>query len=85
MSTAKTTVTVELQYPIENEGKTLKTIAMRRPTVGDSVTVQQGASGAAEVELRLVSLLSGLSMETIAKLDMKDYVQVQSVMREMMG
>lgn len=85
MSTAKTTVTVELQYPIENEGKTLKTIAMRRPTVGDSVAVQQGASGAAEVELRLVSLLSGLSIETIGKLDMKDYVQVQSVMREMMG
>ncbi|MFO0387795.1 MAG: phage tail assembly protein [bacterium] len=85
MSTAKTTVTVELQYPIENEGKTLKTIAMRRPTVGDSVAVQQGASGAAEGELRLVSLLSGLSIETIAKLDMKDYVQVQSVMREMMG
>ena len=85
MSTSKGSVSVELNYPIENEGKNIKSISLRRPTVGDSVGVQQGARGAPEVEIRLVSLLSGLSVETVSKLDMKDYVQIQAALREMMN
>lgn len=77
-------VQVELKYPIDHDGKTLKSISMRRPTVGDTLGVQKGATGAPEIELRLVALLTGLPMDVIAKLDMKDYTQVQQVMREML-
>jgi hypothetical protein len=85
MSTSKGSVSVELIYPIDSEGKSIKSVALRRPTVGDSVGVQQGAGSAPEVEIRLVSVLSGLSIETISKLDMKDYVKIQAALREMMA
>jgi hypothetical protein len=79
-------VVIELIYPFEHEGKQVTSIALRRPTVGDTMKVQQeGATNAAEVELRMVSLLSGQAADVIAKLDMQDYLNIQAKLRVMVN
>ena len=80
-----TTMTIELAYPITHDGKTMKSLTLRRPTVSDVMSANRDAEGPADVELRMVSGLSGLSADVVGKLDMQDYNAVQQVLRGMLG
>jgi hypothetical protein len=85
MTNKDNTPTVALSYPIEHDGKTINSLTMRRATVGDTLSVQgTGQLNPAEVELRMVSLLSGQPPEVIAKMDMQDYLAIQAALQSMM-
>lgn len=76
--------TVTLVYPVEQAGKTVSALTLRRPTVGDSLRVQEAAAqNPAQAELRMVELLSGQPLEVLSKLDMQDYLAVQAALQSM--
>ena len=83
--TTQATPKIDLTYPISHEGATISSVTLRRPTVSDVMSVNREGGGPAEVELRMVSVLSGLSAEAVGKLDMQDYAAVQQVLRGMIG
>ena len=74
-----------LKFPITAGTEKVGTITLRRPTVEDVMACNREGGGAAEVELRLVSRLSGLPAATIGALDMQDYKAVQAVLAGMMA
>lgn len=76
---------IDLAYPISHEGMTISSLELRRPTVNDVMSVNREGGGPAEIELRMVSILSGLPAEAVGKLDMQDYAAVQQVLRGMIG
>lgn len=80
MSNKTETNYYQLQYPVTLGQETTNEITLRRPTVKDVVAANRLGGVPAEVELRLVSLLSGLSAEIIGELDMEDYTAVQSLL-----
>lgn len=69
-----------LTYPIDHDGLPIKEIALRRPTVGDHLSVQKMTASDAEKEIRLIANLSELPPDAIYKLDMKDYAAIQQVL-----
>jgi hypothetical protein len=78
-------LTIELAYPISHDGVTVSSLTLKRPTVSDVMRVNRDGNGPAEIELLMVSLLSGLPAEAVGKLDMQDYGAVQQVLRGMLG
>jgi len=75
----------ELKYPVTLGQETTSEITLRRPTVKDVVAANRAGGVPAEVELRMVSLLSGLSAEVIGDLDMEDYAAVQSLLGKLIN
>ena len=76
---------VTLTYPIEHDGLPIKDIALRRPTVGDHLSVQKMTASDAEKEIRLIANLSELAPEVIYQLDMKDYAAIQKVLGDFLS
>lgn len=83
--TTPSNLTIDLAYPISHEGATISSLTLKRPTVNDVMSVNREGGGPADIELRMVSLLSGLPAEAVGKLDMQDYGAVQQVLRGMLG
>ena len=83
--TTLSNLTIELAYPISHDGVTVSSLTLKRPTVSDVMRVNRDGNGPAEIELLMVSLLSGLPAEAVGKLDMQDYGAVQQVLRGMLG
>lgn len=71
---------ITLTYPITFDGLPIQQIALRRPTVGDHLTVQKMTASDAEKEIRLMANLSELPPEALYQLDMKDYAALQQVL-----
>ena len=71
--------TVDLIFPITDNGVQYKTITLRRPTVDDTLTADalnrvSGDSGTdAQEELILFSRLCGMSLLALRQLDLIDY------------
>ncbi len=85
-SPAPGTRTVPLAYPLDaGGGRVVGEVTLRRPRVGDTVAAQRGASSPAEIEVRLVSALTGLPVAAVEAMDMQDYSAVQQSLREMVG
>ncbi|HQT03423.1 MAG TPA: phage tail assembly protein [Thiotrichales bacterium] len=76
---------ITLTYPIEHDGLPIKDIALRRPTVGDHLSVQKMTASDAEKEIRLIANLSELPPEVIYQLDMKDYAAIQKVLGDFLS
>jgi hypothetical protein len=85
MSNKTETNRYELKYPVTLGQETTKEITLKRPTVKDVMAANRAGGVPAEVELRMVSLLSGLSAEVIAELDMEDYTAVQSLLGKLVN
>lgn len=85
MSNKTETNRYELKYPVTLGQETTKEITLKRPTVKDVVAANQAGGVPAEIELRMVSLLSGLSPEVIGELDMEDYTAVQSLLGKLIN
>ena len=75
----------ELKYPVTLGQETIKEITLQRPTVKDVVAANRPGGVPAEIELRMVSLLSGLPAEAIGDLDMEDYTAVQSLLGKLIN
>lgn len=74
-------VTVKLGQPIEHAGETLAEVRLRRPRVADMMEMQRKGGTPADMELHMVSMLSGLPLDAIGQLDMQDYSAVQAALR----
>ena len=74
------TAKIALRYPAQLSDRTLSSITMRRPTVGDHLAAQKSAGTDAEREIRLIANLAELPPAAIYQLDMKDYAQLQKVL-----
>jgi hypothetical protein len=74
-----------LRFPITIGTEKITAVTLRRPTVEDVMIVNRESSSAPEVEVRLVSRLSGLPPATIGALDMQDYRSVQAILAAMMA
>jgi hypothetical protein len=77
------TVSVELDFPIENAGQAVSRLELRRPQVADSIDIQRKGGTPGEMELLLVSRLTGLPVEALHTLDIEDYAKVQAAMRRL--
>lgn len=76
---------ISLEYPIQFEGRELKTINLRRPKVSDARDARKKSKDAADQEIGLVSTLSGLPPQAIEELDVSDYTKIQEVLSGFFG
>ncbi|ELE5027115.1 phage tail assembly protein [Vibrio fluvialis] len=73
------TTPLNLQYPIEFEGKKIEELNIRRPLVRDQLIADKQNKDTADKEMHLMSLLAGVDQEVIQMLDLYDYGEVQQV------
>lgn len=80
----KNVIIVKLEYPFVNGiGETVDEITIRRATVKEVLEARRGASEE-EMEIRLISKLTGLVPEDIEQMDaLCDYQQVQKAISNM--
>lgn len=67
---------ITLKFPVQLADRTLSTIAMRRPNLGDMMDFPI-RNGGIEEEAALVGALTGLRTEDLRGLDMEDYERLQ--------
>lgn len=74
--------TVVLDYPISVDGAEMKTLTLRRLTVGDMLSARNDSKNDAESELRLVANLGMIAYEDVLKIDVSDYTKIQAALKE---
>lgn len=72
--------TVKLKFPIKDAKVPLKFIELRPFTPGDQLQASRQSNSQEEMEMYLISAISGLSFAEIAALDIYDYMQCQEVL-----
>ena len=90
MTTAKSpqhrpSITIRLSYPVTHDGKSISELTLRRPTVADQLASVEGGGGVAGVELRMVSLLSGVPVDALHAMDFGDYMKNQGALRDLVA
>lgn len=78
-----TSSSVTLAFPISHDGRTIDSVTLRRPRVGDSLAAQRNAASPAELEIQLMSLLTGLPISAIELIDMQDYTALQQALKDL--
>lgn len=77
------TKTIQLSGPVQIDGVSTDTLAMREPSVEDILTVRKGKGTAEEQELALFANLCEVAPETIRKLSFRDYRRLQKAFGEL--
>jgi hypothetical protein len=90
MTTAKSpqhrpSITVHLSYPVTHDGKSISELTLRRPTVADQLASVEGGGGVAGIELRMVSMLSGVPVDALHAMDFGDYMKIQGALRDLVA
>jgi hypothetical protein len=90
MTTAKSpqhgpSITIRLSYPVTHDGKSISELTLRRPTVADQLASVEGGGGVAGIELRMVSILSGVPVEALHGMDFGDYMKIQAALRDLVA
>ena len=67
--------TFTLHYPFEFDGQTIEQITLRRPTVLDLEAIE-GEENATTKSIAMLANLSGLTPDTIRRLDAADYNRI---------
>jgi hypothetical protein len=79
MASKKSTVEIELDFPIKIEGVECRRLTLRRPKVGDMLAAEEGSKGQSEQETEILAF-ANLCMVTpveIRDLDLGDYKKLQ--------
>ena len=76
---------VHLAYPVTHDGKSISELTLRRPTVADQLASVEGGGGVAGIELRMVSILSGVPVDALHAMDFGDYMKVQGALRDLVA
>ena len=90
MTTAKSpqhgpSITIRLSYPVTHDGKSISELTLRRPTVADQLASVEGGGGVAGIELRMVSILSGVPVDALHAMDFGDYMKIQTALRDLVA
>jgi len=75
---------ITLQYPIEANGTTRKTVALRRPKVRDFEVVN-AIKDEFEQAVRLIANLSEMTPDEVREIDMADYKKIQEIISGFLG
>lgn len=73
---------INLTEAIEQGGKQITSLTIRRPIVADMLAAQKGSNNEPERELNLIAVLTGLPRAAVEKLDMRDYMALQRMLAE---
>ncbi len=84
-SAHRPSITVHLSYPVSHDGKAIGELTLRRPTVADQLASVEGGGGVAGIELRMVSILSGVPVEALHSIDFGDYMKIQAALRDLVA
>jgi hypothetical protein len=79
MANKKSTVEIEIDFPIKIEGVECRRLTLRRPKVGDMLAAEEGSKGQSEQETEILAF-ANLCMVTpveIRDLDLGDYKKLQ--------
>jgi len=82
-SAHRPSITLHLSYPVSHDGKAISELTLRRPTVADQLASVEGGGGVAGIELRMVSILSGVPVEALHSIDFGDYMKIQAALRDL--
>lgn len=74
-------VPISLDHPVEADGATLEGVSMRRPRVADQLAAEKAAGSDGAREVALFANLCQVSPETIRRLALSDYFEMQRVFR----
>jgi hypothetical protein len=77
-------VEINLNEPIEHDGKKITALKIRRPIVADMLAAQKVSANEPERELNLIAVLTGVPRAAIEKLDMRDYMALQRQLAQFM-
>jgi hypothetical protein len=69
--------TIELNHPVEMDGRSVTQLRMRRPKVKDQLAADKASGNSAQKEVRLFANLCEESPAVIEELDLSDYRQLQ--------
>ncbi|SNY94050.1 Phage tail assembly chaperone protein, E, or 41 or 14 [Cohaesibacter sp. ES.047] len=84
MSKGPKTVTVELDYPIEHEGKTISSLTFRRMKAKDSL-VAEDTESQARAGIALFAALADVDVAVIEELDLEDFQKLAKAAEPLMG
>ncbi len=79
------TISLSLEYPIEANGVTVKSLSLRRPTIGDLLKSASGGRSDKEAEIHLLADLCGIAPDDIQHIDLADYLKLQDMLGKMQG
>lgn len=74
-----------LDFPITVEGREIKEITLRRPTVRQARDARKKHKDPADQEIGLIAELSGLPPSAIEDLDVGDYTKLQEILGGFFG
>lgn len=72
-------MTITLEYPVKLAEGELKSLKVRRPTLGDHLEADKGGGNDLDREARLFARITGTNQEDLQLLDMADYKALQEL------
>lgn len=79
------TKTLQLDYPIEAEGRTHTTLTLRRPKVRDQLAAAKASGTDEDKEIQLLANLADLPPSALHELDMADYLKIQEALADFLS
>lgn len=74
-------VPISLDHPVEADGVTVEALSMRRPRVADQLAVEKTGRTEGAREVALFANLCQVSPETVRRLALSDYFEMQRVFK----
>ena len=84
MPEKKKSVTVNLEWPIDHDGREIASLTFRRMRAGDAF-VAEGEENQARAGYLLFAALAGVDLAVIEKIDMEDMERVAEEVTPLMG
>ena len=75
------TTTIDLDYPVTVDGIEVASLAMRRPTVGDSLAFEDGKGSEGQRTVLMLANLCDVSPSSIKELDASDFDKLVKVLQ----
>lgn len=69
---------IKLDFPVQLADRSLETISMRRPTIGDILKHKIGANSGLKKDIAFYADLCGLVPDEMERLDSVDYDKIQT-------
>lgn len=75
------TVQIDLDYPIDVDGVQVSALAMRRPTVADQLSFEDGKGSEAVRTVTMMSNLCDVPPSSIKQLDVVDFAKLAETLK----
>ena len=79
-SSKRPSETIKLQFPVVIDGANVTTLVMRRPTVRDQLSFEEGKGSEARKVVNMLANLCEVTPDTIMDLDQSDFTRLGEVL-----